>query len=396
MRRSPTGAIVPISGTDRRNGQAYSHFAFIPHPLETAPVLATATWDQIVRASSALARLDQVARISGARELAGWMSAPLLRLEAQSTTAIEGTFEPARAVLEADEDDAASQSAEMREILNYVRAARQCFAYATQDRELTVGMACELQSTLVAGTSAADRDPGRIRGGQVAIGSPNGTVDRARFVPMPPGIALESSLSALLDWQRARDTRGGTDLVELAMFHYQFEAIHPFADGNGRIGRMLIIHSMLRRGLLAEPLLTISPWLERNDRQYRDALYGVSATGDWDTWIRFFALAVERSSRDVESKIQTVFAVATAMEESVSGSRAGSVQRRLPALLVRRPVVTVRDVANELECTAPPAQTAVNSLVHLGYLREVTGGTYGRRYSADAILDALVSQDALT
>lgn len=395
MARSPVGSLLPISGTDSRSGQSYSHAAFIPDPLGEPPELSAAAWKSVVSASAALARLDQRARVAGARELAAWMSAPLLRLEAQSTSAIEGTFEPARAVLEADENDTSSQSAEMREILNYVRAARRCFHYATEGRELTLGTLCELQRELVINTPGETRDSGQLRRGQVAIGSRTGSIEAARFVPMPPGIALESALTSLLDWDRDRASRGSVDLVEIAMFHYQFESIHPFSDGNGRIGRMLIVHSLLTRGILAEPLLTVSPWLERNDDEYRERLFGVSATGDWSAWIEFFARAIERSSTQVTAKMNRVDELVQEMIAAVSDARAGSVQRRLPEILIRRPVLSISDITRELECTAPPAQKAVDKLVELGFMTEVTGSNYGRRYAADGVLDALVSQGDL-
>ncbi|MFN3866932.1 MAG: Fic family protein [Demequina sp.] len=395
MSQSPSGHLTRIAGTDSRTRRPYLHKAFIPHPLGEAPELRTPAWNAVVNATGALSRLDQVARVSGARDLAGWMSAPLLRLEAQSTSAIEGTFEPARAVLEADEEDAANQSAEMREILNYVRAARLCFTRAADGRRLTTGLLCELQGMLVDGTRSADRDPGRVRTGQVAIGSPTGSIDEARFVPMPPGVALEAAVSTLLDWEREAPARGTPDLVEVAMFHYQFETIHPFTDGNGRIGRMLVVHALMARGVLAEPLLTVSPWLERHDDEYRERLFNVSAHGDWSSWIEFFSTAVEQSSNDVLRKINSVVRIAEEMADAVKGSRAGSVQRRLPELLVRRPVVSARDVARELECTTPPAQAAIERLEALGFLTEVTGGNYGRRYSATRILDVLADQTTL-
>ena len=179
------------------------------------------------------------------------------------------------------------------------------------------------------------------------------------------------------------------------MFHYQFEAIHPFADGNGRIGRMLLVHALMQREVLAEPLLTVSPWLERHDDEYRNLLFGVSARGMWSEWIQFIARAIQASALDVLAKIQHVHTLRDEMELAVADARAGSVQRRLPALLVRHPTVSVRDVARALECTTPPAARAIEQLVERGYLTETTGGNYGRRYSATGILDALLRQDSL-
>lgn len=391
MAKSPTGTLTSIAGTDARTGNAYRHSGFVPHDLGDMPELSQFAWKALADARAGLARLDQIVKIAGAKDLGGWMSAPLLRREAQSTSALEGTFEPMQAVLALDSDDEPAPSTAMREIVNYYTAATYCFTLAKSGRRLTVGHVCEIQGALVNKTPAGQRDAGRIRTTQVAIGSPTSSVEDARFVPMPPGIALEAAVGALVEWGNADDRASRDPIAEAALAHYQFETLHPFTDGNGRIGRMLVVRSLLARGSLSEPLLTISPWLERHDSEYRDRLYEVSANGDWSAWVEFFAQAVRLSARDVELRIERVQGIADAMAASTKGSRSGTLLQRLPGLLVRSPFVTVASVARDLKCSKVAASATIDRFVELGHLAETTGGTYGRKYAATEIVKTLVA-----
>ncbi len=391
MKTSPTGNLTTIAGTDARSGNAYQHAGFVPHNLDAMPNLSQSAWKALADAREGVARLDQIVKIAGAKDLGGWMSAPLLRREAQSTSALEGTFEPMREVLALDYDDKNAPSTAMREIFNYVKAATYAFDLAKKKRRLTLGHICELQGMLVRDTPSGQRDPGKVRTTQVAIGSPTSSVEDARFVPMPPGIGLEAALGALVEWGNASGRAERDPIADAALAHYQFESLHPFTDGNGRIGRMLVVRSLLERGILSEPLLTISPWLERHDSEYRDRLYEVSATGDWSGWVEFFAQAVRLSARDVEHRIARVQTIAEAMVASAQGGRSGTLKLRLPNLLVRSPFVTVASVARELECSKVAAGKAIDRFVARGYLAETTGGNYGRKYAATEIVEALVA-----
>ena len=389
MRQSPVGELISIAGTDGATGESYQHFGFNPHPLDAVPALQPETWLRVGNARDALARLDQVLRESGPDGFAGWMSRPLLRKEARATTAIEGTFAAFEDVLSAEADETSPRSAEVREVLNYVRAAERCYAYASDRRSVTSGMLCELQGVLVEGTRASERDPGRLRTGQVAVGSTTRRLVDARFVPMPPGVGLASGVDALVEWIRS-DTQVSRDpVVEAALAHYQLETLHPFADGNGRIGRMMVVFLLMRREILSQPVMTISPELERRADEYWLRLYEVSADGNWDAWIGFFADALIASARDVVGRIEAVRAIANSMQRDLAGARTGNVVYSLPDILTRSPIVTVSRVAEELNCTASTATTAIMRLVGLGHLTEITGGTYARKFAATEMIDAL-------
>ncbi len=391
MGKSPCGKLISIAGIDPRTGREYSHAGFVPFDLDEVPGLSAGAWAAVADARSALSRLDEIIQISGAPDLGSWMSVPLLRREAQSTSALEGTFEPMRNVLAADLDEDEPQSTAMREILNYVRAAEHCFASAGRRRHLTVGGICELQRMLVEGTPAGERDAGRVRTTPVVIGGRSDLFENARFVPMPPGPGLAASLAALVEWVREHAASSRDPVVEAALFHYQFETLHPFVDGNGRIGRMLIVGRLLRRGELRLPLLTVSPWLEQHDDEYRDRLYAVSALGDWPGWVEFFARAIRLSAIDVRKRIERVRETAERMARDTRGKRSGTLVERLPWLLVRSPMVSIASISRELRCSVPAATGAVLRLVELGHLKETTGRKYGRRYAAEEIVKALVS-----
>jgi Fic family protein len=191
-----------------------------------------------------LARLDGAARLIPSPEL---LRRPALRLEAQSTSALEGTFAPFADVLAADEDDQRNLSAELREILNFERTAQLAFSWP-EERPLTLGMLGELQRTLVQGTAGELTDSGGLRDRIVVIGARGRSFDGARFVPPPHGDQLRSQVECLLDWVKSPPNL--PIVVQAAMAHYQFETLHPYSNGNGRLGRLLVIVQLLRGALI--------------------------------------------------------------------------------------------------------------------------------------------------
>ena len=251
-------------------------------------------------ARAALAALD-----SSASQLPnpGLLRRPTLRREAQSTSALEGTFAPLQDVLAADEDEPSEGS--LDEVLNYVRAAEHAFAWFADGRPLTVGLLTDLQGRLVRGTAADTEQAGRVRDVQVMIGSsPGARVTDARFVPRPPGPELEHQVRDVVEWM-STDHGGEIDpVVAAGMAHYQFETLHPFNDGNGRIGRLLVVLHLMASGTLVEPTLTVSPWFEARRGDYYERLLGVSARGDWDGWIRFFADGLAASATDTRRSLR--------------------------------------------------------------------------------------------
>lgn len=387
FRDSPTGTLVPITGTDPRF-RPREHVAYVPHGLpDSTPSLSIRTFNAVARARAALAALD-----ASARQLPdpGLLRRPTLRREAQSTSALEGTYAPLEAVLAADDEDEQAD-AELREVLNYVRAAEHAFAWVAEGRPLTVGLLVELQGRLVRGTASEDQHAGRLRGIQVMIGARGARVHDARFVPRPPGMDLELQVRDLVAWM-GRDHGEEIDpVVAAGMAHYQFETLHPFTDGNGRIGRLLVVLHLLRLGPLTEPTLTVSPWFEARRADYFDRLLAVSRTGDWDGWVRFFADGLAASARATEQDLVDLLAVQALLKGRVraAGLRADNAMR-LVDFTLQQPIFTVQQVRRHLGVTYPRANGLVAQLVSAGVLRQHGDAVYDREFTAPDVLAVLL------
>ena len=383
---SPIGNLWPIAGTDGRNGRFYEHSAYVAHPLGVEPQLDGATWRAVTRASRALAHLDQASRqVPNPRIL----RRPTLSREAQSTSALEGTFAPIDDVLAADSAADEDKSAALMEVLNYVDAADVAFDYVAEHRTITTSLLFDAHQQLVSGTDSETRDAGRVRRCQVAIGSPDGTIESARFVPMPPGPELEAAVRDLVGWIT---TAGDRDpLIAAAMTHYQFETLHPFNDGNGRIGRLLIVLQFMIDDLLQEPLLSVSPWFESRRNEYEDELAKVSQTGEWDSWIRFFSRGVEASAIDTARRINLMLNAQRSYVQILqdSGYR-GGVARDIVESLVDTPIVRVPALARRFNKTPQGIHTAVKKLAALGIV-DGPFGSYGRYYVAREVYRAITA-----
>jgi Fic family protein len=386
--RSSVGNLTPISGTDRASGKLFRHFAFVPHPLSDEPQLANTTWRAVSRANHALGRLQQGSMIVKNPSI---LRQPTLRREAQSTSALEGTFAPLEEVLAANVIDQPNRSLALREVLNYVHAAEIAFDSLAQGRPITVGLVEQLHADLVAGTAADTDDAGRTRSIQVAIGTQGGGVEQARFIPMPPGATLRAAFGDLVDWVRLSETSGsGRDpIVAAAMTHYQFETIHPFNDGNGRLGRLLIVLQLLQDRALSEPLLSVSPWFEARRDQYQDALAEVSMTGDWNRWVTFFAEGLEASAIDTAKRLEALLEVQEHFHEVLREAKARGIVRDIADYLIGLPFVNIRNLADLTGATYQAASTAAGKLVDLGILEEINSQSV-RAFRAPLVLAAIV------
>lgn len=320
-----------------------------------------------------------------------------MRREAQSTSALEGTYEPLQAVLTADDEGPTSLT--MREVLNFVTMADVAFDWAAERRRLSASMLSELQRTLVRGTPAEGPNSGVIRKIQVVIGQRRTAsvgelpVRAARFVPSPPGADLEASVRDLVTWIN-EDHRATIDpVVGAALAHYQFETLHPFHDGNGRIGRLMIVIQLYAAGVLGEPTITVSPWFEARRTEYYDRLFAVSTQGEWDNWVSFFAQGLEESAVRTRQQMLDLVAVQSNLKEVVRASslRADSAHK-LVDYAVANTVFTVRQVERDLVLSYGRANGLVRDLVQLGILSE-SGDAYRRRFFAPTVLDVLLSAE---
>lgn len=385
------GNLVAISGNDGRHGE-WSHFAFVPQPLPwTSPELSGATYRAVADARAALAALDSTARQLPDPTL---FRQPALRREAQSTSALEGTYAPLKAVLGADEEG--SGSVDLREILNYVRMAEHGFMSVADGRSLSVALLSDLQGILMSGMPL-ESSSGRVREMQVMIGvregyDPSGpAIEAARFVPSPPGTQLEAGLRDLGDWMARAHDREIDPVVAAAMAHYQFETLHPFRDGNGRLGRFLIVAHLLVQGVLTEPTLTVSPWFEARRSAYYDRLLAVSTDGDWDGFVRFFATGLASAAQMTQEQMLALRSAQDELRERVRQSklRAGTAMA-LVDLAVARPSFTVGQVSTALNVSYPRANALVSQLMEIGVLDVLDAEAYKRRFFAPAVINVLM------
>lgn len=384
---------MTITGTDPRHG-AWTHKAFVPHPLpRAAPDLSAATYRVVGDCRASLGALDSTARRLPNPRL---FRRPALQAEAQSTSALEGTYAPLVDVLTADEERPATL--DVREILNYVVMAETAFAHVEAGRPLAVGMLTHLQSLLVTGTSAETSSAGDLRDHQVVVGrrreaaAEDLPVHAARLVPSPPGLDLRASLQGLLDWMRDPAVASVVDpVVGAALSHYQFETLHPFHDGNGRIGRLLVVLHLVNRGVLSEPTLTVSPWFEARRGEYYDRLHAVSTDGAWDDYVRFFATGLEASASGTHRRMLALVDVQRELHDLVRQSRLRSdTAHSLVDHAVGHVSFTVRQVQAALGVSYGRANTVVDQLGGLGILR--TSGTTSspsRRFFAPRVMEIL-------
>lgn len=383
MAGSPVGHLVPIRGMDPWRGELYEHHAFVPHPLPEALAnlrLSARAWSAVVEASSSLAKLDQAGRQVPNPDL---MRRPTLRREAQSTSALEGTYAAFADVLEADLDGRAARSAEVREVLNYVRAAERGFDWI-EDRPLTLGLLGELQRVLVRDTAGDSSDSGGIRDRQVVVGQQRGPLTEARFIPPPPGQLLVEGVRGWLTW-----VNGASDMppvVRAALAHYQFETLHPFSDGNGRLGRLIVVLQLMQYGVLQYPLLIVSPWFEARRRDYQDHLLAVSETGDFDPWVRFFATGLQAQADETLRRIEALIDYQEELRAMIRDGGIRGVRAKLMEDIVGQPIVAVTWAQHHYGVSYQTANEAVARLVRDGVLREVTGRKYARLFVAERVL----------
>jgi Fic family protein len=385
LSQSPIGCLVPIVGPDPETSEVVEGQAFLPDPLPVDITLSTPTWTAVNKATAALARLDGAARRIPNPSL---LRRPALRREAQSTSALEGTYAPFAEVLAADREDQLNMSAEVREVLNFEATAELAFSWP-ESRAITVSMLGELQETLVRHTAGELSDAGGLRDRIVVIGAPGRSLHDARFVPPPPGDQLRAGVENFLQWLEAPPDLPTVVLAAIA--HYQFECLHPYSDGNGRLGRLLVIVQLLRGALIREPLLVVSPWFEQRRDQYQDALLELSCDGDWDAWINFFAQGVAASAAESQRKVERLGELQDDLRGRVQAAGKRGVSERLAADLVGAPYVTRADVAERHGVSGQAAISAINTLVDLGILQraEFNSRRRGRVFFAPEVFEVM-------
>ena len=361
--------------------------AFVPNPLPPAdPSLSSSVFfDLNRRAELALARLSGV---SGLVPSVDWLLYSAIRKEALLTSQIEGTQATLNDLFDEEAGFRVSNTEDVEEVTNYLRAFR-WFQQQLRDPKglpISVRLLCDAHRRLLDGARGAGKQPGELRRSQNWIGGTR--PGNAVFVPPPP----ERLADLLADIERfIHDS--ATDLppmVKVALIHAQFETIHPFLDGNGRIGRLLITALFEHWEVLSEPLLYVSGYLKQHQAEYYQRLSAIRTDGDWESWVTFFLEGVITAASDAEKNIIDVASlVAADRKQLLHSPKASPISYRLFEMLPMMPRFTIEHVRKQLDTSFPTATAAVKLLEDLGIVTEMTGHKKNRSYSYQGYVELL-------
>jgi Fic family protein len=381
MKRGPAGSLQTVAGM---GGEVVR--AFIPAPLPPVPPLQIddALRERLDRAHVALGRLDSVTTLLPDTQLFLYT---YVRKEAVLSSQIEGTKSTLSDLLLFEAEQAPGVPVDdVTEVSSYVAALEHGLARINDGFPLSNRLIREMHGILLSHGRGADKDPGEFRRTQNWLGGSR--PGNAAFVPPPPA-EVHECMSRLERWLHDEPQRT-SPLVKAALSHVQFETIHPFLDGNGRIGRLLVTLLLCVEKVLTQPLLYMSLYLKQHRDEYYDLLTRVRTTGDWEAWLHFFATGVEETSAGAVATVQRLVTLFKADRERVTGlGRISGSALRVHHALQERPVDNPTRLAERTGLTLPTVNSALASLSGLGMVRELTGRRRGRAYSYVKYLEIL-------
>jgi Fic family protein len=363
MKRT-TGRLLRIGTGD----DAYQ--AFVPAPLPPVPSLklSTADRDLIERASRALEKLDGMTTLLPDTSLFIYA---YVRKEALVSSQIEGTQSSFSDLLLFESDQVPGVPIEdVREVSDYVAALDHGLARLRGGFPLSLRLLREIHGVLLRSGRGSDKTPGEFRRSQVWIGGSRPS--NARFVP-PPTDKVAECMGALEKFLHTDSAQMPT-LVKAALAHVQFETIHPFLDGNGRLGRLLITFLLCAEGALSEPILYLSLHFKTRRPEYYDHLQRVRTQGDWEGWIRFFMEGVIGTCGEATAMTRRILALfAKSRQEMETLGRAASSAFRVHEYLQKKPITGIREMERDLGLTYPTVAGALDRMKKLGMVKELTG-----------------------
>ena len=338
----------------------FGYYAFRPAPIPRRMPLDDRTISLMSEADRALGRLAGAGRILPNPHL---LVRPYLTREALASNRIEGTQASLSDVFDV-EADARDEDDQLTEVTNYIDA----FEFGTEllgEVPISTRFLCRIHDVLLTGVRGQDRDPGHVRRSQNWIGSADNTPDTATFVPP----TVDDLGAALTDLERfIHDDHDLPPLIATALAHYQFETIHPFLDGNGRLGRLLIVFLLIERDLLPSPLLYLSGFFESHRSDYYDRLQAVRERGQMQEWLQFFLTVVTTQATDAVDRAEQLVDLREDYRQRLAGRRA-----RFPEvidLVFENPIVTSQRVARALDITDAGAKNLIRGLADVDILVE--------------------------
>jgi Fic family protein len=380
MQRGLTGYYVPLPSAEEEKAGA-----FVPNPLPPDPslVIDNDLSELISEAMLALGRLDGLASILPDPSLFIYS---YIRKEAVLSSQIEGTQSSLDDLLLFE--NAATPGVpigDVQEVSNYV-AAMDYGLERLKELPLSLRLLKEIHGVLLCKGRGSKKEPGEFRRSQNWIGGSR--PGNAVFVPPPPDLVLDCL--ARLEKFLHNDPVKTPLLVKAGLAHVQFETIHPFLDGNGRLGRLLITLVLCAEGALREPLLYLSLYFKQHRQEYYELLQAVRRTGDWEAWLRFFLIGVAETATQAADAARALMALAATDEKRIQaiGKAAGSALR-VHQMLKAKPLVSIASASKHLNLTVPTVTASLKHLEKLGVVRETTGSRYGRLYAYEQFLKIL-------
>ncbi len=361
------------------------YWAFIPNTLPPSIQWSPSLVSLVGTAERSLGKLDSYADTLPSPHI---LIRPLMCREAVLSSRIEGTKATFNDLLiyETGQLSYLEPETDVQEVHNYVEALDYGLNRLSS-LPVSLQLIRELHGKLMEGMRGDHLTPGKFRRSQNWIGSPGSSIESARFVP-PPVDEMITALNALEEY--IHKINEIPPLVRIALIHYQFEAIHPFLDGNRRMGRLLVSLLMCNWGLLSKPWLYLSEFFETHRSSYYDCLLAVSQGGDWESWLSFFLKGVANQSQDSTSKLKELQLLIEAYQDRISGERAAKRLVQASYVLFERPILNIRQLEKAMGVSYRSAQRYIEKLEQLGILTEITGRRRNRIYQADEILAVLI------
>ena len=357
--------------------------SFRPAPLPPQPKLSMDSdmVNKLVEANQSLVRLDTASKFIPNVEL---FISMYVRKEALISSQIEGTQCTLEDVL--DPDAESNKNLDVSDVINYVKAC----SYAIKRLEtlpLCNRLLREIHKELLAGVRGEEKNPGEFRRSQNWIGASNCSLNEARYIP--PNV--EDMTTALSNLEKYTNEGDDLDpLIRIALIHCQFETIHPFLDGNGRVGRLMILLYLMEQGYLSKPIIYVSYFLKKNQTEYYDRMSEVRKSGNYEQWVRFFLEAVSAAAKDSLVTIEKLSDLHESnLEKLPKTTRKTDNIRRVFDYLEKYPIIDIKRTAVALDISFNTASTAVNKLVQIEVLKETTNASRNRVFSYEAYLDIL-------
>lgn len=372
------------SGRYEETRERHSYRYFAPSPLPPNPELnMNELSNTLAEASEALGRLNMLSEYIPDMSIFLYQ---YIRKEAVLSSQIEGTQATLEDILDPEIAENKEKLKDVEEVVNYITATNFALELAEQ-LPLSSRFLKEVHKELMAGVRGQEKNPGEFRHSQNWIGPQGSTILTAKYVP-PTVQEMEKALSELESYIHGTDTLH--PLVQAALIHYQFETIHPFLDGNGRVGRLLIILFLLEKEVIKTPVLYISLELKRNQFEYYDRMMAVRTTGNYEQWVKFFLEVVTHTAKNATKKIEQLSKLIDVDRAKIGEKRYRSnTVKNIYEFLLKHPLVTVNGLAEYFDLGFVSINNAIRQLEELGIVIQTTRGKRNRVFSYAKYLEIL-------